>query len=234
MISLLNCKITEAICFVFFWNRFIFEYIFKLPVAAKFWTKKCLMRAVNWISFVLQYRYFHTHFTTHQTGAKSAVNKNLQLFLQKPKKMSRNILDLNDDCLSCILKYLPVDSHKNFVKVCQRFKDVWLDNKKLIYKTLELGKTTVEGFERELLLLRQISGYVKHLILNFNRHFVWNEVWLQEVINILKTMIGLEYATIWIREKEVEESFELFLRTLQRLPNIKGVAAYEDGKWKVI
>lgn len=188
-------------------------------MVAKLWTKKCLTRAIG-------------IFNTYQTGHKSAVNQSLQLFFQ-PTKMSKNILDLNDDCLSCILKYLPVDSHKNFIKVCPRFQDVWLSNKKLIYKSLELGKTTVNGFERELLLLRQINGYVKHLILNFNRHFVWPEVGLQEVIKILKKMIGLEYVTIWIRESEVEESFELFLRTLQRLPNIKGVAAYEDGKWKV-
>lgn len=147
--------------------------------------------------------------------------------------MSKNILDLNNDCLLCILKYLPVDSHKNFIKVCPRFQSVWLGNKKLIYKSLELGKTTVYGFERELLLLSQISKYVKHLILNFNRHFVWPEVGLQIVMNILKTMIGLEYATIWIRETEIEESLELFLRTLERLPNIKGIAAYEDGKWNV-
>lgn len=147
--------------------------------------------------------------------------------------MSKHFNDLNDDCILTVLKYLPIDSHINFTKVCLRFEYIWENYKRNIYNKLELGATTLKGFEQELLLLPKISGYVRHLILNFNRHFPWSKECLAQVMNELIIMTDLEHVILWIRDKETFETFNSFLRILQQLPSLKSIVAYQGSKWQV-
>lgn len=144
--------------------------------------------------------------------------------------MNTNIFDLNDDCIANVLQYLPIDNHMNFSKVCQRFRRAWKEYRMLVYKRLQLGDTTAEGFKQELLLLNQIGPHVKHLTVNLNRNFDWNEVFMAKFIKLLKRMTDLERVTLWIKENEPYETFEPILRSLEHLPNMKGIATYEDNE----
>ncbi|XP_064545253.1 uncharacterized protein LOC135433192 [Drosophila montana] len=143
--------------------------------------------------------------------------------------MSTHILDLNDDCIACLFKYLPIENHMSFAGVCTRFRHVWLDYRNCLYKQLELGDTNAKGFKQELLLLRQISGHVKHIVINFNRKFDWCGMLLTEIIGILKKMTALERAIIWIKDDEPYETYEKILRAFEHLPNMQGIATYQDN-----
>lgn len=147
--------------------------------------------------------------------------------------MTMKILDLNDDCIASILQCLPIDNHLNFSKVCLRFRYIWQDYRMLVYKRLELGDTTAEGFKQELLLLCQIVPYVKHLTVNLNRHFDWSETFMTKVLNALKRMTNLEHVILWIKDNEPYGTLEPFLRSLQHLPNMKGLATYQDSKFQL-
>ncbi|XP_034480783.1 uncharacterized protein LOC117786565 [Drosophila innubila] len=144
--------------------------------------------------------------------------------------MDLNILDLNDDCIAFILKCLPIDNHMNFAQVCPRFRYICQDYRMLVYKRLELGDTTADGFKQELLLLRQIAPHVKHLVVNLNRHFAWNEIFMTKVLNGLKSMINLERVILWIKDNEPYETLQPFIQTLEHLSNMKGLATYQDTK----
>ncbi|KAM8708911.1 hypothetical protein ACLKA7_015820 [Drosophila subpalustris] len=104
----------------------------------------------------------------------------------------------------------------------------------LVYKRLELGDTTAEAFKQELLLLCQIVPYVKHLTVNLNRHFDWTEIFITKVINALKRMTNLEHVIMWIKDKEPFGTLDPFLRSFEHLPNMKGLATYQDKAYKVL
>ncbi|KRG06575.1 uncharacterized protein LOC26528425 isoform X1 [Drosophila mojavensis] len=143
--------------------------------------------------------------------------------------MSKTILDLNDDCIECLFKCLPIDTHLSFARVCTRFRNVWLNYRKYIYARLEVGETSAEGFQQELLLLRQISEHVKHLTINMNRNFDWSGAPLAQFMAILPNMSALERVLLWIKENESHKTYECILRALELLPRMQGIATYQDN-----
>ncbi|XP_030566863.1 uncharacterized protein LOC115766917 [Drosophila novamexicana] len=143
--------------------------------------------------------------------------------------MRTHILDLNDDCIACVLKYLPIENHMSFAGVCTRFRHVWLGYRNCLYKQLELGESSAKGLKQELLLLRQISRHVKRIVINFNRKFDWCGILFREIIGILKKLTALERAILWIKDDEPYETYEKILRAFEHLPNMQGIATYQDN-----
>ncbi|XP_023178333.1 uncharacterized protein LOC111604480 isoform X2 [Drosophila hydei] len=117
----------------------------------------------------------------------------------------------------------------SFTRVCTRFRNVWLNYRKYIYSRLELGETNAEGFQQEMILLRQISEHVKHITINMNRNFDWSGVPLAQFMTNLRKMSALERVLLWIKDNESHKTYECILRALEQLPRIKGIATYQDN-----
>ncbi|KAH8270597.1 hypothetical protein KR018_012100, partial [Drosophila ironensis] len=54
----------------------------------------------------------------------------------------RNIIDLFDDCLFCILDYLPIKDRISFAQVCHRFRDVFVNRCGAKYSEYSLDETS--------------------------------------------------------------------------------------------
>ncbi|XP_017842042.1 uncharacterized protein LOC108599600 [Drosophila busckii] len=142
--------------------------------------------------------------------------------------MVLKITDLNDDCIACILKQVPQDSHLSFSQTCKRFRKIYLDYAAVLYKSLDLRNTTETNFKAEMFLLSQVYKHVKCLFVNLSRKKA-DEQALEQITKILPNMPRLENLILSTREDEPSTTFACLCDILIKLPRIKGILTLEDN-----
>lgn len=134
-----------------------------------------------------------------------------------PRQLS--LLDLNNDCLASILRFLPAEDHLHFAHTCTRLRNVFTDCGRSLYRSVKLT-----GSREELLLMRVVGHLVKDLCLpsNWNVHVDW----LSKTINCLAK---LENVTLNFDHFPTIHSTEAIFWTLEKLPNLRGIRVVQNS-----
>lgn len=154
-----------------------------------------------------------------------------------------NILDLNDDCLGEILKYLTGEEHLRFAETCDRFREVFREWFNVLYPEYEFAifNDSDDSDSSENVIQRRIVEWqLKILIIGadlIKRLFVIGENLtafdsIPRLCNLLPKMVNLQYIAVSENDQECpvkmrrfyNHPFDKVLPALDDLPKLKCIS----------
>ncbi|XP_030572134.1 uncharacterized protein LOC115770836 [Drosophila novamexicana] len=134
-----------------------------------------------------------------------------------------NIMDLNDDCLGCILKYLDIEDHVNFGETCSRFREILGEWINVLYPEFEIKKCYgLHEIEWELKLFFTVSGAIRRMKFVIGQPVAFP---VNRFCNHVKSMDSLEYFSLYVGNDDVWQFgvIDKVLSALTNLPKLKSL-----------